>query len=1011
MAVFKCKMCGGALEVEENQTVATCDYCGTQQTLPKLNDEKIANLYDRANHFRRNNEFDKAMGIYDQILNEDKSDAEAYWSIVLCRYGIEYVEDPLTRKRVPTVHRAQFTSVFDDADYKSAIQYADAYQKTIYETEAKAINEIQKGILSISQQEEPFDVFICYKETDNTGRRTPDSVLANDLYHQLTQEGFKVFFARITLEDKIGTEYEPYIFAALNSAKVMVVLGTKPEYFNAVWVKNEWSRYLSLVKNSNGKKILIPAYKDMDAYDLPEEFSHLQAQDMSKLGFMQDLIRGIKKLVQTDEPKPTVVRETVVTGGNANVDALLKRVFIFLEDKAWKDADEYCEKVLDIDPENAEAYLGKLLSELRVSKRASLRDYEKTFDDKNNYQKVLRYGDDELREEIKNCNEYIRTRNEKARLDGIYDSAKSIMLSAKSEDDYRKAAEKFKSIIPYMDSAELAEECLEKGKTATLENLYNKAKKIMMFAHTEAKFREAADGFAVLLDYKDSEALRAECIEKAAIEKEREIIFQKDYKLESATQLMSVDTLTSFQEAIDLLEKIPGWKDADEKLAICREKYAELKVKVDAELAEKKRKDEAARLERERLIESEQKAIKRKKATKKIVKIVAVVGIIVAIISIITYIPYSKYKDALALMEQGKYEEAIAEFGKISGYKDVDEKVQECNKKLAEIEAKRIEDLYNNAISLKDQGKLRDALNIFYQLNDYKDSKTYFSDILKVIAVKESIALGGNHTVMLKQDGKVVAVGDNSCNQCDVSVWSDIVSVSAGQYHTVGLKSDGTVVATKSENQMGAAQRGQGDVENWSDIVSISAGFTHTVGLRSDGTVVATGDNFLGQSEVGDWSGIIAVSAGYEHTVGLKADGTVVGVGRDSAINDLQNWTDIVSIYAGYDYTVGLKSDGTVMVEGYDGYGVMDARNWTDIVEVKAGNHYIVGLKSDGTVVAAGDSKNDMSGWEDIVAISIDCYSSVVGLKSDGTLVAVGDNMYGECNVGSFKGIKLPDNR
>ena len=111
-------------------------------------------------------------------------------------------------------------------------------------------------------------------------------MLANDLYHQLTQEGFKVFFARITLEDKLGTAYEPYIFAALNSAKVMVVLGTKPEYFNAVWVKNEWSRYLALVKNSGGKKMLIPAYKDMDPYDLPEEFSHLQAQDMGKLGFI-----------------------------------------------------------------------------------------------------------------------------------------------------------------------------------------------------------------------------------------------------------------------------------------------------------------------------------------------------------------------------------------------------------------------------------------------------------------------------------------------------------------------------------------------------------------------------------------------------------------------------------------------------------------------------------------------------------------------------------------------------
>ena len=127
---------------------------------------------------------------------------------------------------------------FND-NYKSVLNHADSYQRKIYEDEANAINEIQKGILSISQKEEPFDVFICYKETDNNGQRTPDSVLANDLYHQLTQEGFKVFFSRITLEDKLGTAYEPYIFAALNSAKVMVVLGTKPEYFNAVWVKNE----------------------------------------------------------------------------------------------------------------------------------------------------------------------------------------------------------------------------------------------------------------------------------------------------------------------------------------------------------------------------------------------------------------------------------------------------------------------------------------------------------------------------------------------------------------------------------------------------------------------------------------------------------------------------------------------------------------------------------------------------------------------------------------------------
>ena len=410
MSTFKCKMCGGEIEFEQGATVGVCDSCGTKQTLPRLDDDRKANLYDRANHFRRNNDFDKAMGIYEQILNEDGTDAETYWSLVLCRYGIEYVEDPATHKRVPTVNRAQYTSIFDDDDYKSALKYADGYQRSIYEEEAKAINEIQKGILEISQKEEPFDVFICYKETDNSGRRTPDSVLANDLYHQLTQEGFKVFFSGITLEDKLGTAYEPYIFAALNSAKVMVVIGTKPEYFNAVWVKNEWSRYLALVKKSGGKKVLIPAYRDMDPYDLPEEFSHLLAQDMSKLGFMQDLIRGIKKIASVDEPKAAVKETVVVNSGSSSVEPLLKRAFMFLEDREWEEADKYCEKVLDQDPENAQAYLGKLMAECEARRKEELKDCRESFDDSSNFEKVVRFGDKQLVEELEAYLDHIEER-------------------------------------------------------------------------------------------------------------------------------------------------------------------------------------------------------------------------------------------------------------------------------------------------------------------------------------------------------------------------------------------------------------------------------------------------------------------------------------------------------------------------------------------------------------------------------------------------------------------------
>lgn len=465
MSIFKCKICGGTLEISTGETVATCEYCGTKQTLPKLDDEKKANLFDRANHFRRNNDFDKAMGIYEQILNEDTEDAECYWSIVLCRYGIEYVEDPSSRKRVPTVNRAQFTSVFDDEDYKSAIKYADAHQKELYEKEATAINEIQKGILAISGQEEPFDVFICYKETDANGRRTQDSVLATELYHELTREGYKVFFSRITLEDKLGTAYEPYIFAALNSSKVMVVLGTKPEHFNAVWVKNEWARYLALIKQGQ-KKMLIPAYRDMDPYNLPEEFSHLQAQDMSKLGFMQDLVRGITKLVSVDNS--TVVKETVVVQSavSGNTSALIKRGFLALEDSDWNKADDFFEQALNQDAEDAQAYLGKLMAELQVKTKDALKNCKEPFDNSTNYQKVVRFADASLSAELKEYTSFIKEKNEEERLNQAYTNAIWLMDAAKTEDEFKEAEAIFESIKDYKDSNALANEFKAKAKEA-----------------------------------------------------------------------------------------------------------------------------------------------------------------------------------------------------------------------------------------------------------------------------------------------------------------------------------------------------------------------------------------------------------------------------------------------------------------------------------------------------------------------------------------------------------------
>lgn len=296
METLRCKMCGGIIEIDEKTGLAVCEYCGTKQTVPKINDEKLTALFERANFYRSKNEFDKALAIYEGIIIEVPEEAEAYWGICLCRYGIEYVTDPKTGSHIPTCHRTQFRSILNDESYHLAMKNADSASSELYYNEAHIIDRLQKNILSISSKEEPFDIFICYKETDTDGRRTVDSKIAENIYNRLTGVGYRVFFSRITLEDKIGTAYEPYIFAAINSSKIMLVVGTNTENFNSVWVKNEWSRFLSLIEKGE-EKTLVPCYKSISPYELPVEFAALQAQDMEKIGAVDDLIRGIRKII------------------------------------------------------------------------------------------------------------------------------------------------------------------------------------------------------------------------------------------------------------------------------------------------------------------------------------------------------------------------------------------------------------------------------------------------------------------------------------------------------------------------------------------------------------------------------------------------------------------------------------------------------------------------------------------------------------------------------------------
>jgi hypothetical protein len=129
----------------------------------------------------------------------------------------------------------------------------------------------------------------------------------------------------------------------------------------------------------------------MDAYDMPEELSNLQSQDMSKIGFIQDILRGGKKVLDTGKTseKSTSAEGASTVAAAPGVESLMTRGHLFLEDSDWKQANEYFDKVLDIDPKYAPAYIGRLCAELRVLQEEHLGDHITPISELGNFQKAV----------------------------------------------------------------------------------------------------------------------------------------------------------------------------------------------------------------------------------------------------------------------------------------------------------------------------------------------------------------------------------------------------------------------------------------------------------------------------------------------------------------------------------------------------------------------------------------------------------------------------------------------
>lgn len=384
MGALKCKMCGSNLEIEDSITVCKCEKCGTSQTVPDIEDDKELKLFERAGRLRFNCDFDKAAGIYNTITDSYPEEAEGYWGLILCKYGIEYA-DNASGKKVPVCHRISYDSVMDDEDFELVMENSDSESRAIFREEAKIIEENRKKYIQIAESEQPYDIYISYRAKDDNGDKTAVSEIAEHLYNKLTSAGYRVFLSETALKGKKRSECEPYIYSALNSANVMLALGTSYDDYNDVWVKNEWNRYLEIAEK-NKNKCLIPCYKDVDEYDIPKEFAGLKVCQLGNDDTFNNIMAEIANVVKPEsvnqpapepekaEPAEEIELEEIEIIEPVNINKLLDEGFSAISDKNWKKANKLFFQVLDEEPDNSKAYWGQLLVQQECTNAREMAD-------------------------------------------------------------------------------------------------------------------------------------------------------------------------------------------------------------------------------------------------------------------------------------------------------------------------------------------------------------------------------------------------------------------------------------------------------------------------------------------------------------------------------------------------------------------------------------------------------------------------------------------------------------
>ena len=671
---------------------------------------------------------------------------------------------------------------------------------------------------------------------------------------------------------------------------------------------------------------------------------------------------------------------------------------IALEGREWEQATGFFEEALNRDPMCAEAYLGKHLAQNYCStmeEYINLRLIATT--DAEEQKLLLQPGIGHINKivELNTVEPYLP--EEEIRKLYEYDLSYSSAVAARQQqrqDEERIWAENLNlSRAEKFATGEFAQK-LGNSKEKLLQRFDQRI--------ADARSREATEMTEVLTAYNDFLWKTDEMV----LKKSAEAMLKRQAQYEQYSQIIEGNDSEKIQQAVYGLAAFGPYQDSPDLAVRGTQRLKELsKTKIAGKKAAKAPKEKTPVEKKEKPATKPNK--ERKTANIKIlyggIALVAAAAATVLVVKLIPEKPADtpaaavieeqvdplqlQYEEAESLFAAGDYEKATDAYTALGDYKDAPDKILKCRYAVAE--------------QMVEKQDWRNARAAFKALGDYEDSALRAKELLQKVPHGDTVQVGMESVVAVKNDGTVVGAGRNQFGQLNVESWTDVVAVYCGYYRTVGLRSDGTVLCT------GRNLHGEAELSHWENIVEVSIHSATTYGLCADGTIVAAGlGDILGHNYT-NWADIVFDSIRVRDVPeGQSVEVTAVGFEHDFHAT----WEGVCKVYESA-MAYGLRPDGTVITLGNNFYGRGDVEQWTDIVALATTQNHVVGLKSDATMVATGYNvygQCNVSQWTDVYAVyaaSCDTYA----LLRNGTLLAAGKNEWGQYAATQWTDIRLPE--